>query len=105
MDGGTKTLLERADGPLDLADVAVGSDDVDREGVDIVTDALELAVSMESGEVETAGLVPPDDAAKFREEVALRAVRDADGRAILEGTTNGVEEGETLDEKKIGAQG
>ena len=50
----TETLLNRSDGALDFADVAVGSDDVDMDGVDGIPDACEFVVAKDGGNTETA---------------------------------------------------
>ena len=84
MDGGTQALLDGADGALDFADVAVGSDDVDGNGVDVGADAVELVVSMEAGDLKTASLVTGKITAKFGEDGAPGPVRDAsDGTVVL----------------------
>lgn len=52
-----KSLLDGANGALNLAHVTVSRDNVHGDGVNVFTDALKFVISVNVADVETAGLV------------------------------------------------
>ena len=61
---GSEPFLHSTNGTLDLANVAVGGDDVQGNGEQFGTSALELVVPMDVSDRETTGCVAPEDVAE-----------------------------------------
>ena len=61
---GPKALLNRADGPFDFANVTVGGHDVEADGEERRSCALELVVGVHVSHSETSGLIQLDNALK-----------------------------------------
>jgi hypothetical protein len=68
MDTRTKALLDRADGALDVADMGVGSRNVQLDGTDLFTDAGKLLVGMDVTDSEATDSVEVDDSFEFAED-------------------------------------
>ena len=104
MDRRTYVLFHGANGSLHLRDMLIGSDSVEYDGGDVRSRASKLAVSVDSLHVEPPLMVLLNNGADESEHGWLGAIRDGSSVANVEITGNGVEEGKTLDVKKINAE-
>ena len=53
----TRTLLDRADGPFDLADVTVGGDDIECDRFNVLAYAFELLVCVNVADIKAADFI------------------------------------------------
>ena len=96
---GAETLLDRPNGALNLANVAIGGSDVHFDGTDFFANTFEFIVSMNVGNKQPAGTVKVDSGGKFSGNCRMSAIgNDADG-AETDIPGDGVEETDSLDKK------
>ena len=105
MSTGADALLDRADGTLDFADVAVGGNEVEVHGLERVAHTGEYLVGMDVDNVETAVCVKADHGGEKLLLDGLKfAVGDRADGAEHEVAGDSVKETVTLNVKKIDAK-
>ena len=90
MDACAKTLLDGANGPLNLPDVAVGGDHVKMGRMDGIMEAGKFMVSMDVSDLETTTCVEFDNGQDAPQHGGILAIRDRADGTKLQITGDGV---------------
>jgi hypothetical protein len=105
VDSATDPLLEGAHGALNLTNVTVRWNDVQCNGPDVVTNALELIVGMDVANAKTTTTVQPEEASQLVKDDAFATAGDLGKGAECNRSRDGVQETDALDEKEIDTKG
>ena len=104
MDTRAKAIFDRLHGAFDLADVAVGGNDVEFSGFDGGADALKFAVGVYVLDAEGPVAVGLDCCQDAFQDSLVAAVGGGDDGAISQITRDGVQETEALHKEEIDAK-
>ena len=102
---GTQTLFHGANGAFNLTDVAVGGNNIEGNRENLFVDAVKLIIGVHPTNAETTKGVGLENGRKVGENGAFVAIGDRSSGAVAQVAGDGVEEGNTLYVKKIGADG
>ena len=100
----TKTLLDGADRPFYLANMAVSSDDVETDRREEITDTVKFVVAVNVGNCETTLLVHVNNSFEFGFNSQVTAIGDGDNGSVVEIARNCVKEAMVLNKEKIDAE-
>ena len=106
MNTRAETFFDRSNRALDFADMTIGRDDVQLDRSEFVVDAVEFVVTVYVADVESAVLVQGSSVKQLLEDHRrFAAVGNRENSAEPKVSGNGVKKDETLDIKKMTAQG